>query len=227
MRTRTGCRPGYRQQNAATPASLDLTEMPDYNVSLTNFLPYYLAAYLSLPSPTAVGNGTNVARVFVCPAYDHASPGNTQAGYSPESDNYANAFCFSLSRTYNPPLSLLPGYPFGKGNQGESPLKLSQIAAIVPLSEAWAVADFDWQQSARRPATPDASLGVSKIPYISMTPAHKTVRTFLYFDFHVEARKSPGRRLLKSTIPTAMTGKEIILVVVTVIPAAACLGLAA
>jgi prepilin-type processing-associated H-X9-DG protein len=113
-------------------------------------------------------------------------PGNSQAGYFPESDDYANAFCYSVTRTF----SSLPGYPFGKGNQGEQPLKLSQIAAAVPLSDVWAVADFDWLAvGANLSWPPPASLGVDKIPYIPMEPSHKTVRNFLYFDFHVGAKK--------------------------------------
>jgi len=185
--------PGPSAISSNAPASLDLTEMPDYNASLSNLLPYYLATYLSLPSPAEVGSNTNVAKVFVCPAYEHALPGNTQAGYFPESDNFTHAYCYSISRIYNPPLSSLPGYPFGKASLGQSSLRLSQIAAVVPLSDAWAVADFDWAAiGSSLNNLPPASMGVDKIPYIPIEPAHKTVRTFLYFDFHVDIRKVTG-----------------------------------
>jgi len=71
--------PGPPQGNTSAPVSLDLTEMPDYNASLTNYLPYYLAAYLSLPAPAAVSSNPRVVKVLVCPAYAHTLPGNTQS----------------------------------------------------------------------------------------------------------------------------------------------------
>jgi len=181
--------PGPSPEDSPAPASLDLTEMPDYNASLTNFLPYYLAGYLSLPAPSAVSNDTNVVKVLVCPAYDHTLPGNTQSGYQPERDNYAHAYCYSLTRTYNPDL----GYPFGKKNEGQQPLKLAEVAVKVPLSETWAVADFDWAAiGASLNNLPPDSMGVDKIPCIPIEPAHKTVRNFLFFDFHVAAKPVTG-----------------------------------
>ena len=177
--------PGPPANSTSAPLSLDLTEMPDYNASLTNYLPYYLATYLSLPPPNTVGNNTNVVKVLVCPAYSHALPGNTQAGYHPEQDNYAHAYCFSMTRVNNPDL----GYPFGKKNQEQEPLKLSQVAAIVPLSQTWAVADFDWATYGwTLNNLPPATMGVNKTPYFPIQPAHKTVRNFLYFDFHVDSK---------------------------------------
>jgi prepilin-type N-terminal cleavage/methylation domain-containing protein len=181
--------PGPSPEDSPAPASLDLTEMPDYNTSLTNYLPYYLAGYLSLPPPAAAGSSTNVVKVLVCPAYDHTLPGNTQGHYRPESDNYAHAYCYSVTRTFNADLGYSL-YPFGKKNQGLQPLSLSQLAAIVPLSDTWAVGDFDWAAvGASLDNLPPDSLGVEKIPCIPIKPAHMTVRNFLYFDFHVEARK--------------------------------------
>ena len=177
--------PGPSASDASAPVSLDLTEMPDYNVSLTNYLPYYLVSYLSLPAPAAVGNNTNVVKVLLCPGYAHGAPANTQAGYHPGQDNYAHAFCYSMTRISNPDL----GYPFGKQNQQQQPLKLSQVAAVVSLSKTWAVADFDWATYGwTLNNLPPAQMGVNKIPYIPIQPVHKTVRNFLYFDFHVESK---------------------------------------
>ena len=82
------------------------------------------------------------------------------------------------------------GYPFGKSNQGQPPLKLSQVATIVSLSDTWAVGDFDWAALSYSPDNlPPDSLGVDKIPCIPIKPAHITVRNFLFFDFHVDAKK--------------------------------------
>jgi hypothetical protein len=66
-----------------------------------------------LPAPASVGNNTNVVKILVCPGYAHALPGNTQTRYNPEADNYAHAYCYSMTRINNPDF----GYPFGKQNQ--------------------------------------------------------------------------------------------------------------
>jgi len=185
--------PGPSPGNPASPASLDLTESPAYNKSAAeykNYLPYYLASDLSLPSPEQVGdNVTNAAKVFICPAYLSSLPGNSLSNYVPESDNYAHAFSFSVSRNDNFPMSQLTNYPFGKRNLGQEPLKLSQISAILPLSDAWAVADLDW-------AAYDGSLdeiptgfGANKYQYMAIKPPHKTIRNYLYFDMHVGNKK--------------------------------------
>jgi prepilin-type N-terminal cleavage/methylation domain-containing protein len=178
--------PGPSRENAPAPVSLDLTEQPTYSATTTNYLPYYLATYLSLPSPAEVGNKTNVVKVLVCPAYDHTLPANTQGHYNPEKDNYAHAFCYSMTRIDNQDL----GYPFGKSNQSQRPLKLSEVAAVVSLSDTWAVGDFDWAvYNYTLNNLPPDNLGVDKIPCIPIQPAHVTMRNFLYFDLHVDSKK--------------------------------------
>jgi prepilin-type N-terminal cleavage/methylation domain-containing protein/prepilin-type processing-associated H-X9-DG protein len=172
-------------QDPATSSSLDLTEMPAYNntPAFKKFLPYYFASYLSLPSPAEVGDKkTNLAKVFLCPGYAYHLPND----YSPESDNYAHAFSYTLSRTNNYPLSLLPGYPYGKQNLGLPALKLSTIAAAAPLSEVWALADLD-QEALRYPDSLN-----DKQPFVALQPVHKTMRNYLYFDFHVGSKKVAG-----------------------------------
>jgi prepilin-type N-terminal cleavage/methylation domain-containing protein/prepilin-type processing-associated H-X9-DG protein len=177
--------PGPPPNATSVSLSLDLTEMPDYNSSLTNYLPYYLAADLALPAPSEVGNSTNVVKELLCPGYTHGLPGNTEAGYDPEVDNYAHAYCYSMTRINNPNL----GYPFGKQNQEQQPMKLSQVASIVSISDTWAVADFDWATYGwTMDNPPPDSMGVDKVPYIPIQPAHKTARNFLYFDFHVDSK---------------------------------------
>jgi hypothetical protein len=60
----------------------------------------------------------------------------------------------------------------------------------VPPGETWAVADFDWATCGwTLDNLPPATMGVNKIPYITIQPAHKTVRNFLYFDLHVDAKR--------------------------------------
>lgn len=172
--------PGPSPQNPDTPAQLDLTETPAYNATTTNYLPYYLAAYLSLPAPSTVGAGAAVLeKVLLCPAYGH-----TQTAYTPASDNGLHAFGYSLTRLGNPQFASLTLYPFGKQNQGQQPLQLPQIAAAAPLSAVWALADLDWQAVGGDPGNPPINLGDDKYPYTPMAPVHKTVRNFLYFDMH-------------------------------------------
>lgn len=175
---------------------LDLTESPVYNNTDTyrKMLPGYLATYLSLPALEQVGNATPVlVKSFLCPAYDHDLPGNVATNYSPVSDNYAHAYCYSITRTNRYPCTLLAGlgYPFGKQNTRQPPLKLSAIAAVVPLSDVWAVGDLDWEAFGGTPANPPTpwGFGVDKWQYVPIRAVHKTVRNFLYFDFHVAAKK--------------------------------------
>jgi prepilin-type N-terminal cleavage/methylation domain-containing protein len=185
--------PGPSPNNPDAPASLDLTEMPAYNSTTTNFLPYYLASDLSLPSPEQGGaNATNVAKVFICPSYLSLLPGNSYAHYDPESDNFAHAFSYSVSRIDDDPMSQLTNYPFGKSNQGQESLKISQIAAVVSLSDAWAVADLDWAAVGGSLDAIPTTLGDDKYPFMAINPPHKTVRNFLYFDMHVGFKKVTG-----------------------------------
>jgi prepilin-type N-terminal cleavage/methylation domain-containing protein len=177
---------------------LDLTECASYNSSLTNYLPYYLATYLSLPPPSAytAPNTNGVVKVLLCPAYLHTIAANSLTNYHPELDNYANTFSFSVSRTDYPPMDQLPGYPFGKTRFNEESYKLTDIAAVASLSEVWAVADLDLYSFGVENPTPAAmansGLGANKTPYMAIKAPHQTVRTYLYFDMHVGTKKVTG-----------------------------------
>ena len=177
--------------NPNAAGSLDLTDSAAYSASLTSYLAYYLAGYLSLPPPSAFNvPGTNgVAKVLLCPGYFRSLPGNTYARYNPESDHLASAFSYSLSRISNPPMDQLPGYPFGKSSQQQSSLTLAAIGAAVPLSEAWALADIDWAAyGIDDPASAQNFFGQNKYQFMAMNPAHQTVRNYLYFDMHVGSK---------------------------------------
>lgn len=180
--------PGQTTQNPDSPAQLDLTEMPAYNANTTNFLPYYLAPYLSLPAPSTVGSVNFVlAPVFLCPAYGH-----TYTNYVPQSDNGRHAFGYSLTRLGNPQFSALTEYPFGKTSQGQQPMKLQQIATFASLSDVWAIADLDWAAVGGSFSDPPLGLGDDKYQYTPIDPVHKTVRNFLYFDMHAGSKKVTG-----------------------------------
>ena len=167
--------------NPDAPNCLDLTQMPAYNAGYTNYLSYYLATYLSLPSPLQVGlERTNVVKVLACPGYPRVAP----RSYDPESDNYTHAFSCTLGRTNNPPMDQLPGFPFGRRVNAQPALKLSQIAAAAPLSDVWVLADVDLDSIA-------GDFG-GKEDYIALKAAHVTARNYLFFDSHVAGKKVDG-----------------------------------
>ena len=177
------------------PVYLDLTDSAAYSASLTNFLPFYLATYLSLPPPSAFSapGANGVVRVLLCPGYLRGLPGNTYAHYNPDVDNFASTFSYSLSRVSNPPMDKLPGYPFGKRNQEQGSLTLAAIGAAAPLSEAWAVADIDWvAYGFDDPASAQSFFGSGKYEFMAMNPSHKTSRNYLYFDMHVGSKPVGG-----------------------------------
>jgi prepilin-type N-terminal cleavage/methylation domain-containing protein/prepilin-type processing-associated H-X9-DG protein len=164
------------------------TQIPVYSgtTKTTNYrkyLPYYLASYLGLPSPNATS--TNVAMVFVCPAFV------TATGYNPNTDPagpYRDAFSYSTTRTNAYPQSVLSpsppyGFPFGKETQNAA-LKISQIALAGPLTDIWAMGDIDDECV----STPN-SLGSPEVNYVAQQPLHRSVRNFLFFDFHVDSKR--------------------------------------
>lgn len=171
--------------------SLLLTERPVYSgaPNFRRLLAYHLASYLGMPSPEQLGNtATNVVKVLLCPAYVQMLPSSTTAKYDGESDNFFHAYCFAMSRNLgvwftNTPLAPLEVFPFGWQASGQPSLKITQIAASMPLSSAWAAADFD-QEAVVDPST----LGVGVEDYVALEPPHRTARNFLYFDMHVESK---------------------------------------
>jgi prepilin-type N-terminal cleavage/methylation domain-containing protein len=174
-------------------AGLSQDELPIYNGTSQNFqkyLPYYLATYLSLPSPGKVGSATNVVPEFICPAYLQLASGLTSSHYSPTKDNYANAYSYTVSRTNNPPMTTLPGFPFGKeagsGEVNQLPLKMSAIASAGPITLLWAMADMDWQAVSN-----PSGLGNDQA-YIAETPVHKDIRNYMYFDGHAGNKRVNG-----------------------------------
>lgn len=174
------------------PVYSGLTSTTDYK----KYLPFYLAVYLNLPSPSAVGSRTNLVQAFVCPGYRSSLPNNSMAGYSPDSDNYNNAFSYSVTRSFSNEIwSLLPNnLPFGKENS-HRPLKITQIAACAPVSSVWAAADLDLLAVAD-----PGSLGGPQ-PYVAKVPVHGKSRDFLFFDFHAAAVKVSTPAHFDAAIP--------------------------
>ena len=163
----------------AGSGSLFLTELPLYaeGGEFNRHLGYHLAPYVPLPRAGSLGGKTNLIRIMLCPGYMRGVQANTEAHYDPRVDSYTHAYCFTLSRyVLKPPW----GLPFGWAAANNRSFKLSEIAAIRPLSDAWAMADLDCEAPASAP-----SLGTDRTPYVIKRPVHGNTRTALYFDMHV------------------------------------------
>ena len=167
--------------------ALNASQSPVYsgNTHTSNykkFLPYYLAPYLGLPSPSEIGDATNTVKVFVCPAYAASSIGNTPKHYDGNDNNYLYAVCYSVTRSTNN----LSGYPFGKSSATapQVSMKLSSIVGV--LDQVWATADFDQQCVSDPTKLGSISLDqtISIQDYTAITPVHGKLRNYLFFDFH-------------------------------------------
>ena len=187
-------------------------QLPVYgpNNTTRKWLPFYLAPYLSLPPASKIVPITSnvVVQVFCCPAYSAmATPlsngGGGFSGDNPTANAYTQDFLQSDGvgsyTVTQPPNStiymsmLLAAYPnganavngssgvlpFGKEHEYE-PMKLTQISgAGVPLSEFWEIGDYDVLAVTASGAKYD----------MAVTPVHKDIRNFAYFDGHVANRK--------------------------------------
>jgi prepilin-type N-terminal cleavage/methylation domain-containing protein len=179
-------------------------QLPVYGQSATTrkWLPYWIATYLGLPQPSAIGFATNqVVKVFICPAYAALGPAALNPGvgtsYTPGSDNYgqayangsaAGSYCLSEPPGGSYPFSLLvTAYPIS-GNVGPQPfgkektyypLSINEISsANVPLGALWSISDGD-----------NLCGTLNAKPMIAVKPMHGSVRELLYFDSHVGTQK--------------------------------------
>lgn len=161
---------------------------------------------MSLPDASTIPSTSfNVIKPFCCAAYGSAV-GNLsdgaggKSGDDPVGNNYATdyskqgvgsytvqqagsatPYMAMLKATYPNGVNAVTGtvgwLPFGKEHTYE-PMKLPQItAAGVPLSEFWEVGDYDL-----------LATGGDKYD-LAISPVHKTIRNFVYFDGHAGNRK--------------------------------------
>jgi prepilin-type N-terminal cleavage/methylation domain-containing protein/prepilin-type processing-associated H-X9-DG protein len=149
-----------------------------YNGSLIGFLTPYLAC----PSPTSLVRTSSVA---ICPASYRVLPQKTWV----EPLNVPVCY-FIPSRITN---NLAAGadfldYPFGHPNTPAADPK--KLTAIKRPSDIWVMTDCDLQFL--------TSSGVTTATfrdYIALAPVHSgkqpALRNYLYFDWHVAARKTP------------------------------------
>ena len=211
------CPPGNGSRNPPGPGpegGLTVGQVPAYNANTTcrKWLPFYLQPYLNAPDPKSVPTTqAAVVKIFVCAGYaSYWRPGDVSSANGavsdPTTDNYlsyinngnaSGSYAVSILTSGTPNATALKtafpattgGYqrgpePFGKegsgGNAGHEPLKLSMItgAGVAPAS-IWAIGDADFL----------ANSSLQGKSGIALTPVHKNVREFGYFDGHVGNRK--------------------------------------
>lgn len=205
--------PGVNSRNPPGPGpayGLTQGQMPLYGANTTTrkWLPFYLAPYLTLPDYSKFPTSSNiVVKVFCCPAYPgmvgHLSDGSggiqgddpTANAYTVDFGNSKGVGSYTVNQAKEATIyvamlkAVYPGgananngtigwMPFGKESDYE-PMKLSQISgAGVPLTEYWEIGDYDVL----------AVNDTSKFD-LAVTPVHKDIRNFSYFDGHAGNRK--------------------------------------
>jgi prepilin-type N-terminal cleavage/methylation domain-containing protein len=186
----------------STIPDLGLTQgqMPAYSrdTNTRKWLPYYLAPFMGEKDPNTMPTTSFViVKAFCCPAYgsinNYSDGGTGQSAINPTSDNYVDDYAKQGVGSYSvtqpggstPYMAALKAafptalgwLPFGKEHV-YGPMKVTQIARAVPISELWEVGDYDSK----------AVSDTSKYD-IALVPVHRKTRNFVYFDAHVANRQ--------------------------------------
>jgi len=151
-----------------------------YNSSSTGEMIYYLATNLGYHAPDAT---TRLAPAMFCPGYQLYNQ-NTS------SDTMSNVVVYCRTLPANVGLTNANGTikfdPFGYPVNSDSPPvapsaphRLSEVSALVPLTQVWLEVDAD------QVGLPTAGWS-SELP---VKPVHGMVRNYIYFDGHVDSLK--------------------------------------
>lgn len=154
----------FTDDNADTlPGPLLMGQWPEYDSSSTNFLVYFIAPYLSLPSPS---DNLVSAPLMLCPGFSRAGTGGK--------------ICFQLNSDIDPGPAVVR--PFGYPNIGpttpQNPVKVTRIS--MP-SDTYAMTDADQQ---------NVSSVASWWGQLPAKPVHGNIRNELYFDWHVASKRA-------------------------------------
>jgi len=154
------------------------TPSDPYNGSMAGFL----TPYLAYPAPTSL---MQTAKVAICPASFRMLPQKAPSPPLSVPISY-----FSPSRVTNdPPVGAdCIDYPFGRPNTPTAAPKKQTL--FKKPSDSWALTDCDKQLL--------LSLGITSATYqdyVAIEPVHSAkkpaLRNYLYFDWHVAAKKTP------------------------------------
>jgi prepilin-type N-terminal cleavage/methylation domain-containing protein len=151
------------------PGPLFMGQYFYYDDTQSNILVYYIAPYLSLPSPA---DEWKRAELFVCPSYKRLEA---------RAPKEAKMVCLIANPSLNSDASVMVppfGYPQRNG-PALLPLKMSTIGRFASPSVAWALSDADKHNSPK--------IDNAWYNQLSDGPLHAKVRNELRLDWHVEA----------------------------------------
>jgi prepilin-type N-terminal cleavage/methylation domain-containing protein/prepilin-type processing-associated H-X9-DG protein len=141
-------------------------------------LAYYLPQYLSAPAPAAQ---LQYLKVMICPGFTHYNPNASSSAVPTNSVMYVvpNAG-INIGLSGNVTLPWAPfGYPGSVYSTSIPSHRLTELQAVAPLTDIWAIGDAD------QVATPTAGWSAMLPP----KPVHGDVRNYLFFDGHTTTRK--------------------------------------
>jgi prepilin-type N-terminal cleavage/methylation domain-containing protein len=136
-------------------------------------LAYYLATYMGGKAPSSLGFGQRgyLSGMF-CPGYGKFSPEDPTAAMTRV--NYMVTVFYSNGPVNVPPNGLPFGYP---ANPSLSPIKITSVGRLGPISEVYAVSDVDKE------------IWPGNWAAVAPTSTHGNIRNRLYFDWHVKSFK--------------------------------------
>ena len=142
----------------------------------------YITTYLASPPPSATLAQTS--RVMICPAGWRRIP----LGQTFTVPSSVPVLYFSASSIYSDPnnptaANWLFDYPFGRPNGPFAPMQ--KVTSIPRASDQWAITDADKL---------NVPTGATYYGWLPDQPVHGSVkpalRQYLYFDFHVNSKKT-------------------------------------
>ncbi len=163
------------------PGPIDIGVPQSYSQNDPTRLGHWMAGYLGYPLPSTLApTQTNIMRVLVCASYFRNALNSSPVALS---NVQARAYCLNWG-TGSTADAIVPTKPFGYNNPTLTPpMKHSQLSQYGPPANIWAMTDVD-QQLCQAP-------NWAWYPFLSKRPSHEVQYNRLYFDWHVEAVKSP------------------------------------
>jgi prepilin-type N-terminal cleavage/methylation domain-containing protein/prepilin-type processing-associated H-X9-DG protein len=155
---------------------------PEYDQNSQNSLAYYLANNLGYHSPDAQ---VRIAKVFLCPAFEKSAlPPGVADIYGLVEYTRTDPMTTGLTNAAGKKLFEPFGYPNVPGVAPEDlpPHKVTEIAAVRPLTEVWIVIDVD--QTCYQPSDRPGWWGT-----LPTRPLHGSYRNYIYFDGHASTKK--------------------------------------
>ena len=143
------------------------------------FMPYYLASYLSLPSPAP--SLVRTAKVCMCPATLAAAPKITPG--APDSLDQPISYIQAETVTNSVSPLVTFNYPFGRPSSASNPSPVRKTTDVKNPAGSYAISDAD---------AIIMPYEASYAKYLPPKPVHgNRLRNQLFFDWHVQSVKGP------------------------------------